>query len=447
MTSTPDGPAPAAVPFAAPAAVQAGVAADLAPAAGTPADPQATKLSRSYVSLLFTGQFALYFAFITPLTYSLAVRVEALEPADKDAVLGMVLGIPSVLVLIGAPLAGILSDRTRSRAGRRRPWLLASVAVATLGMVTIGLATSTSILTIGWSVAYVAYSITGAMIIAHLSDRLPEEQRGTVAGINGAVTQIGPTAGVVVAGTMVGAPVLMFVLPAIIALAGVTVLGLRMQDRSSVDMQPPRGGVRQVLTGFVFNPLRYPDFSWTWVSKGAVYLTFSFQTAYTVYFLGAQLGLDTGQVAGIVALVGGTSVLLIMGAALGSGLLSDRLGRRKPFVAASGVILACGLLVMATSTSTTQYVIGALVNAVGIGVFGSVDQALSLDVLPTDGVENGRFLGILGLSNQIAAAAGPFLAAAIVTAGAGGNYVSLYYIGAVLALLGGLLVLPIRSVR
>ncbi|MFP3813160.1 MFS transporter, partial [Bacillus sp. SIMBA_005] len=85
--------------------------------------------TRSYIWLLVLAQFGIFVAFITPLAISLAVRVSALAPGFEEVYLGYITGAASIVVMIITPIVGILSDRTRSRLGRRRPWILGGMLV------------------------------------------------------------------------------------------------------------------------------------------------------------------------------------------------------------------------------------------------------------------------------------------------------------------------------
>src|SRR3982751_6369676 len=82
------------------------------------------KLRTRYLWAIYIAQLTLYIAFIVPIAFSLAIRVAQVAPDNRDAILALAVGLPGLFVVIGTPLVGMLSDRTRSRFGRRRPWLL-----------------------------------------------------------------------------------------------------------------------------------------------------------------------------------------------------------------------------------------------------------------------------------------------------------------------------------
>lgn len=402
------------------------------------------RLKKGYLALLILATCALYVAWIAPIGFSLAIRVGQLDPANRNGLLALALGIPGVAVLITGPLVGVLSDRTRLRFGRRRTWMVAGSIAGLLGSVVVGVADSVPLVIGAWTVAYIGYTAVGGMLLTHLGDRLPEEQRGRVAGFSGAVTQLAPVVGIVIAGSFTSTPALMFVIPAIVAFIGIAVFAIVMKDAPAATRTPI--GIRSILEGFYFDPRRHPNFGWVWVSRVLIFLALSFSTIYTVYLLGARLGLPSAAIAGLVATTGIGGVLLgIVGAILG-GYLSDKLQRRKSFLVLAAVLIAVGLVTVATTTSVPQYFLGSFISVLGIGVYGAVDQAIMLDVLPTEEGQNGRYLAIFNLANQFAQAIGPFLAGVIVAIGAG-EYAWVYIAGGVLALIGGAAILPVRIAK
>lgn len=391
---------------------------------------------------ILLAQFTMCVAAITPTAYSLAVWMQRIAPESKDAVLPLAIGIPATLVIFLGPIINVLSDRTRSRLGRRRTWLLAGTIAGTLGMLLVVAVPSVITVVIGWAVALVGYTAVSSMILVHFSDRLPESQRGRVMGIAGAVTQIGPLAGVVLAGAVSSVPPMIFLVPAAASLIGSGLLIAVMKDPQHTGERPPLN-LGRLFQGFWFNPRRHPNVGWVWLNKIFIYLALSFMTVYSVYLLSSRMGLEASGIAGVMSLAGVIGAATGVLGALGSGVLSDRLGVRKPFLVVSAVILAGGLVVIGTAGTVTQYLIGTACTAGAAGVYGAVDQALQLDVLPTDEDQNGRYLAVLGLGQQIPQAIGPLLAG-VVLAVAGGEYGWVYFVAAGSAIVSIFAVLPIR---
>jgi MFS family permease len=419
----------------------AGGAAEAIMADQASASLPVTKLKKGYVAGLVIAYFATYLSWVAPSSFTLAVRLQTLDPAAKNTALAIAVGVPAVLLLVLNPIVGVLSDRTHARLGRRRTWLLAGTVMGLLGAAAAGLAPSVPLLILGWSVAYLGYGIAAGMVLAHLGDKLPEGQRGRVSGFTGAATQIAPVAGVIIAGLFVKLPPAMFIVPAIIAFIGLALFIIIMKD-SPAPSSTKRFTLKTIVSGFWFNPSKYPDFAWVWLSRALLYLALAFMTVYTVYLLGSRLALGSAAIAGLVATAGLLSVVASMAGALLSGWLSDRLKRRKSFLFASAVILAAGLLLIATLTSVPQFFVGTLVSLFAIGIFGAVDQAIGYDVLPKEG-QNGRYLAIFHLANQLPQAIGPFLAGAVVALAAG-HYGVVYIVAACLAVGGGVSIIPAR---
>ena len=447
--STPSGdrPAPEYPAYETPLGTAGGLEleAEQIGAAIASSDVPQTKVRRRYLVPLVAAYLALYVAWITPIGFSLAIRVQQIDPVGKNTALALAVGIPGVIVVLTSPLAGVLSDRTLSRFGRRRPWFFGGAILGLLGSALVGLAPSVALVVIGWSIAYVGYSTCGAMILTHLSDLLPEEQRGKVAGIAGAVTQIGPIVGIVVAGIFVSVPFIMFVAPAAFAFVFAIIFTIFMNDRA-ITQRPAPVNVASLLKGFYFNPKRYPNLGWVWISRAFIFVALSFSTTYGVYLLAERLGLAPAAIAAIVASAGGLSIVVAIVGAVASGFLSDRLHSRKPFLITSAILLAGGLVVVAATQSVLQYILGSLLTSFAIGVYGAVDQAIQLDVLPHAEKQNGRYLGIIQLANQVPQAVGPLIAGGLIALAAG-DYTIVYIVGAVVAVLGAFAILPISIGR
>jgi MFS family permease len=424
-------------------------AAGLATAASLTAHPDATEstapVKKGYIAVLVLAYFALYVAWIAPMAFSLAIRVEQIDPAGKNAALPLVLGVSSLAALVTGPIVGVLSDRTRSRFGKRRTWMLIGMVIGLVGSILVGLSPSIPLLTLAWAVAYIGYTSTGGMFVTHLGDRLPAAQQGRVAGFTGAVSQVAPVMGVAVAGAFAAVPLAMFAIPAALAFVVGLVFIFVMKDAPAAATAQPID-MKQLLQGFWFNPRRHPNFGWVWISRAFIFLALSFMQVYSVYLLADRLQLDSATIAGIVSTSGLLGIVFAIASSIVSGTLSDKLGRRKPFIVGAGLLLAVGLVVTGTVSSIPQYYIGSIIGIIGVGAFGAIDQAIGLDNLPKEEGQNGRFIGVFGLANQLAQAAGPFLAGAVIALAAG-NYSWVYFVAAAFAIIGGLLILPVKSNR
>jgi MFS family permease len=403
------------------------------------------KLKKRELVAIFIAQTTLFMALVVPTAFSLAIKIGATDPANKDLTLALAIGIGGTIIIFTNPLLAVLSDRTRSRFGRRRPWFVTGMAVGLVGSVIVGVSNAPALMVAGWAVAIVGYTLSTGMLLTYLGDRLPEEQRGKVMGVIGAISQIGPIIGIVLAGAFASELALMFIVPAVVAFLGPIWFAISMKDPQFTGEVPPFQ-LSRLARGFYFNPRRHTNFGWVIVSKFFVYASLAFTTIYGVYLLQSRLGLDVGEVSSLVALLGLGGVVTAIVGAIGAGWLSDRLHTRKPFLIVSGVLLALSPVIVGTTASVMQYAIGSLVGTLAIGIYGSVDQALALDTLPSEENENGRYLAIFGLANAIPQAVGPFAAAGVLALAAG-NYSWVYFVAAGFALLGAIAILPISVGR
>ena len=423
---------------------QGEAAADMTSHDRVPGAPQVRMRKREIAAVLI-AQTSIFLALVAPSAFSLAIKIGAIDPDNKDFMLALAIGVGSTIILFTNPLIGVLSDRTRSRFGRRRPWFVIGMVIGILGSVVVGIASSSSLIVFGWAVALVGYTMSTAMILTHLGDRLPEEQRGKVMGLNGALTQIGPILGIVVAGRFSAELGLMFIVPAVLAFLGSIWFALRMKDpQSTAKLAEFR--FSSLTRAFYFNPRKHSNFAWVILSKGLVYVSLSFTTIYGVYLLSSRLGLATTEVASVVALQGSLGVLFAIVGAIGSGWLSDKLGTRKPFLVVSALMIGGGAIAVATAGSIPHYIAGSLLGTLAIGIYGAVDQAIGLDTLPASEGENGRYLGVFGLASAVPQAIGPFAASFVLALGAG-DYSWVYFVAALFAALGAVAILPISIGR
>src|SRR6187402_3080584 len=113
--------------------------------------PQPEKrVSRSFIILFGLLNFGLYLTVMMPALFSLPYKIGVLAPDNKAAVLGLVATIGAVVALVAGPTAGVLSDRTHTRIGRRRPWLIGGIIVLAIGSSIVALSDSVPMLIVGW---------------------------------------------------------------------------------------------------------------------------------------------------------------------------------------------------------------------------------------------------------------------------------------------------------
>jgi len=391
-------------------------------------------------ALSYTGGSLL---FLAPLLVSLALKVNDLvgiEAAPRN--LAMVTGIGSLFSIVANPLFGRLSDRTTSRVGMRRPWMVTGVALGAAGTLTVATATSMTVVLVGWCVCQVFFNATLAAQAAVLPDQVPSEQRGMVSGLLGLSVPVASVVGTYLVQAFSGSMLLMFLAPCAVGGAAVLLFAWRLSDRRLDPQDKPPWSLRQLAGTFYVNPRRNPDFAWAFLSRFLFVMAYAFLVTYQAYYLLAEVGSAESDVPRQVYL--GTvvqSLCLVVVAPL-AGRLSDRVGRRKPFVMAAAVVYAAALVIVAASSSVEGYLVAMAVGGSGFGMYMAVDLALVVDVL-TDPLNAAKDLGVLNIAGALPFALAPALAPGLLALGHD-SYSVLYAVAAACALAAAVAVLPIR---
>jgi MFS family permease len=398
-----------------------------------------------FIVLFGLVNFGLYFTVLMPALFSLPYKVTLIAPDDRVAVLGAVVTVGAIVQIILGPIAGALSDRTRTRIGRRRPWLIAGILILALGSTNVALAESVPMLLIGWVIVTVGGAACSAAVVPIVAERIPESQRGLMSAIIGVATQLGGVFGYTVGGLLTGNLVLLFLVPVITLAVFGAIYMLVFADRS---VPIPHTTVGQAFRALVFNPLKHRDFSLVWLGKLLMQVGLAFLTTYQLYFLLDRLGFTPEQAGANLALVGGVGLLVTMTFAVVSGTLSDRLRRRKVFIYIAAVLAAVGMALMAITDGFGLFFAAVLFILGSAGMFGSVDVAMASDLVP-DRAQAGRWMAIYHLAATLSTAIAPLVGAALLAIGTSStdNYTALFLAGAAVALGTAIVTIFVKGVR
>jgi MFS family permease len=391
-------------------------------------------------ALSYTGGSLL---FLAPLLVSLALKVNDLVGIEAaPGKLAMVTGIGSLFSIVANPLFGRLSDRTTSRIGMRRPWMVTGVVLGAAGTLTVATATSITVVLVGWCVCQVFFNAVLAAQTAVLPDQVPSEQRGMVSGLLGLSVPVASVVGTYLVQAFRGSMLLMFLVPCGVGAAAVLLFAWRLADRRLASEDKPAWSLRELAGTFYVNPRRNSDFAWAFLSRFLFIMAYAFLVTYQAYYLLAEVGITEADVPRQVYL--GTvvqSLCLVLVAPL-AGRLSDRVGRRKPFIVLAAVVYAAALVLLAVSSSAEGYLVAMAVGGVGFGMYISVDLALVADVL-TDPLSAAKDLGVLNIAGAAPFALAPALAPGLLALGHD-NYSVLYAVAAACAVAAAAAVVPIR---
>lgn len=383
---------------------------------------------------------------IAPVSVTLALKVNALVGIDRaPAALSLVAGAGSFVSLFGNPLAGALSDRTTSRFGMRRPWMVVGLVGGTAAVLVVALAPNLVVAVVGWCAAQLFLNALLAVQVAVLPDQVPRAQRGLVSGVLGICLPIASISATYLVMTFKGSQLAMFLAPCVVGGALVLVFAATLDDRRLPHGQRPRWSLHELASTFYFNPRHCPDFAWAFVSRLMFVFAFAFLTTYQVYYLLEHLGSaerDVPQQIFLSTLIQSTVVVLT---SLVSGRISDRLGRRKVFVLSAALVYALAMVLVAVADSFPGFLVAVAVSGLGFGMYFAVDLALVADVLP-DPNRAAKDLGVFNYAGALPFTLAPLLAPGILAIG-GGSYTVLYAAAAGCAVIGAFAILPVKAAR
>ncbi|MGW2816029.1 MFS transporter [Streptomyces sp. NPDC001415] len=402
------------------------------------------RVSRAFVVRLGLAYLGLYSAVLSVALVTLALRIEDVDPEHKETSLAVAAGLGALVALFANPLAGRLSDRTTSRWGRRRPWLVCGVLGGAVGLAVVVLVPSIPAITAGWCLAQLSFNASIAALAATVPEHVPLAQRGTVSGVMGFSQRLAVPVGMGAAALFSAGPA-GFLVPAAAAIGCVSLFALPLKDSPApAELRP--FSAKEFFGSFWTDPRSHPDFGWVWLTRFLTYFASVAPVPYLAYYLGSRVGIADGSVAVTVALLTTLNYTLSAVTAALCGWLSDRLNRRKVFVTAAAAFLAAGLVLLAVSTTLPPVYLAQTLLGIGSGFYFAVDMALATEVLPSSD-DVGKDLGVINSADVLPQSIGPALAPLLLAIGSGGNYPALYLFTMVIGLLAAVTVTRIRTVR
>lgn len=412
----------------------------------TPFAEPTRRVGGGWIALFATAWLGIWMAQLTPIQLLLPLQVDfLLKPTDwteSVVAFGIISGIAGACALIAYPLTGALSDRTTSRYGRRRPWILAGTVVFAVALVLLGLQTSIVGVGIFWSIALIGFCMLTAALTATISDQVPVGQRGIVSGWVSAPQAIGTVLGILLV-TIVLTSIPGYPLMALLLIVLVLPFLLVVPDEVLPKVLRPPFTLSALVRGFWVNPAKHPDFGWTLVSRILVNIGNALGTTLLLYFIMFGLGREETAQDDLLSLTVVYLLFFIL-SAVGFGKLSDVIGKRKPFVYIAAYLQGLAALLIAfVPDLTITFIAGALLG-IGYGCFMAVDQALATQVLPNSHTR-GKDLGIMNIATTVPQAVSPLLGAFIVAYL--GGFTGLFVVSAVAAAVGGLAILPVKGVK
>ena len=404
---------------------------------GTPGAP----VGRGWTARFALIWLGLWAAQLAPVQLLLPLQLADVDHAHKVRDFGLVNGLAGLAALVALPVFGALCDRTRSRWGRRRVWVAGGVAGYVVGLLLTGAAGSWPMVAGAWLIAQLGMYAAMAGLTATVADDVPPEQRGAVSAAIYGPQALGIVVGLGLVTALGGSAGSGYPALAVVLLLAAQPWVLRTREAAPADGGRPRS-LAAALRATWDAPGRSPDYAWAFAGRLLVNLGNALGTTYLLYVL--TDGLRVADPEGSLLILTLVYLVATVAATWGGGILSDRTGRRRIFVAGAAALqaLACAVLVIAPSWPSA--LLAGLLLGAGYGCYTSVDQALVTQVLPDPEAVAGE-LGVMNVAAVAPQALAPLLAALVI--GELGGYGVLFGLAGAITVLGALSVARIRSVR
>jgi len=409
-------------------------------------DQPCPSVSGRFMFAYALAQYTAWLGIMAPVILTIALKVSMIaSPAQKGVYLSTVLALGAFGALVAAPIWGAISDRTKSRFGRRKIWMVVGCFLLLTGLLTMAFSTTLFGLAAGWLICQIGSNANQAALNALLPDIVPEHQRGRMSGLLGLTINLAIVTATFVTQYTSGSTLALFLIPWLPGPFAILFLLTSFKDKPCGDL--PKFSAKDLIGTFWVNPIRYPDFGWAFLSRFLIFLSSAFFMSYQLFFLTDHVGVSSDEVLHVIfyATLLTTALTLIFTPL--SGWISDKIGRRKPLVFLAGLVVAVGLLGVSASTTVPNFYIAAAVYGVGVAAYYAVDIALAVAVLP-DPDNAAKDMGVIQIANSLPQSLAPTIAPIFLAiGGSGSNYAAVFIAAAVIGVVGACAVLPIRGSR
>ena len=417
-----------------------------AKAALEPASPVAHRAGWGFMSLFTLAFIGTNLVFQAPLLVTLPLKVNALVGIDQAPnSLALVASIGALLAIFANPFFGRMSDRTTSRLGMRRPWMVIGLVGGSLGILIVALAPNIPVVLIGWCIAQLSFNGLLAAQVAVIPDQVPTTQRGMVSGLLGVCLPIAAVSATFLVRLFTGNQLAMLMVPSAIGGFFILLFAVTLNDRRLANADKPKWSLREFASTFYVDPRKSPDFAWAFASRFMFVLAYAFLVTYQAYYLLDKLGSVEADVPQQIFLGTLTQSVVLVAAALIGGKLTDRTGRRKVFVFSASIVYGLALFVIAIASNFNGFLVGMAISGLGFGMYFAVDLALVVDVLPAKD-DAAKDLGVFNMASAVPFSIAPALAPLILAIG-NGSYGALYSVAGLCAIVGAFAILPVKRVR
>ncbi len=358
------------------------------------------------------------------------------DHAVINTLLGLFVSAGLLVATFAQPLMGALSDRTRSRFGRRAPYLvLGAVGVACTAFVIVG-ANSLLVLFAAILFGQLASNTVQGPLQALSPDQVPDDQKGASAGFK----TIFDLLAVLVSGFVISGLLAKEQIGAVaIVLSGAILIPALITALSAPDpgtVQPIEKATVLSDAARRFAQPEYINLRWWFLNRMLFWAGLTALRQFIISYLQ-----DVGGYANTaaIALSGEFTILLGVGTVLitlPAGFLSDRVGRTR-LIALSCLLAFVGAVVLGFVRDAGSLRLVAILAGAGVGMYFSINWALVTALVPAR--DAALFLGIANIATTLGSIGGqlggPFIDAVNKATGTVNGYFFLFSLAALCFLL------------
>jgi len=403
-----------------------------------------------FVAAYLLAQLFFFIALLGPAIVTIQVKAISMFPGDNTAqtnAISQIAGLGALGAVFANVIFGQISDRTTWSWGRRRPWLVIGILGMTVGLVMMGLFNTVPLVAAGWLIAQIGANATLAPFVAVISDQISKTQRARVSSWISIAQNLAVLIATYLADALQTNLKLLFIGPTIPAILFMVWFAFVLPDKR-MPVRPPRFGIVEMLRTFWVNPIAHPDYALAWWGRFLItFATYAF-TTYRLMYLIHRVDLTQAEATRVVTISVLIYTIVLMSASFVGGWLSDIFHRRKVFVMLASVLFGIGTALLAHTTTVGMFYCVEAIMGLAYGIYVAVDLALVVDVLPNPD-NAGKDLGVFNIANALPQSLAPYIAPFFLAIGSveNTNYPALCYMAGVCAIIGGILVIPIKKVK
>lgn len=361
---------------------------------------------------------------------------------------GICAGIASFSLVFLSPLGGYIADRTTVSFGRRRFWMVAGSLAGFACMYFFANASNITELTITWIGAQFFYGMVSTACYSIVPEQIEKEKFGRVSGFIGAATPACVMIGsMIVMGLYSAIPVQqkIMIIAAAQIIGGIIAALLVNEKPFKFEFIHP---TQQKAKNYIYPSFKkYPEFTWGLLTKLLINFTNAGLSMATLFYI-TRFNLNEKSIFELNALTS-SGIILMVGAGIFGGFLSDKVKKQKPFVIGAALITGLCMIAFAFSHQITLVIVANFIFNFGFGMYNAVDTALVNRILPS--AENyAKDISIMNVTTQLSSSLVTFAAPVIIAFGASllgdDGYTFFFLLLAAFSILSALVVIPIPEI-